>query len=114
MPYLFWSILLFSSISFLVYGGFCVLTDKMNPEFERYGFLKYQKLIGVLEILGALGLLLGYFIPLLLTISSLCLSLLMLSALMVRIKINDPFMLHLPALFLLSANTYIFFKSFEF
>jgi uncharacterized membrane protein YphA (DoxX/SURF4 family) len=80
----------------------------MDLEFERYGYAKYQKAIGILEILGALGLLLGYFNNILLAISSLGLSLIMLGAIFVRIKIKDPFILHIPAIVLFLANVYLF------
>ncbi len=111
MSYIFLTLFLFSSLSFLFYGGICLFTKKMNSEFERYGFAKYQKLIGILEILGALGLLLGYFNKILLATSALCLSLVMLSAILVRIKIKDPFILHLPAILLFFINLYLFYTT---
>lgn len=63
--------------------------------------------IGILEMLGALGLLAGFKIPLLMFISATGLGLLMIAALGIRIKIKDRFLQTLPALFLLCLNFYI-------
>ena len=41
------------------YGFLCLTTDHMSEEFKRYGLTKYKKLTGVLEILGAIGLIVG-------------------------------------------------------
>ena len=113
MPYLFFLAFLLSIVSFLFYGGLCILTNKMNAEFERYGFLKYQRLIGLLEILGALGLVIGYFYKGIFIMSSFCLTLLMFSAVLVRIKIKDPYILWTPALFLFLVNLYLCYFAFR-
>lgn len=80
----------------------------MKLEFKRYGLEKFRTLTGVLEILGGLGLLIGLEYKLILQLSSLGLCLLMLSGLVVRIKIKDPFVQTLPALILFLVNLYIF------
>ena len=61
----------------------------MINEYERWGFSKFRKLISFLQILGACGLLLGLYVNFVLIISSLGLSLMMFSAIIVRIYIND-------------------------
>lgn len=81
----------------------------MKNEFKRFELEKYGLLSIILEILGALGLLIGlYFKPILL-FSSGGLALLMLFGLLVRIKTKDSFWVSIPALFYMGLNAYIFF-----
>lgn len=52
-----------SIVLFLYYGLAVLVSDAMVTEFERFGLLRFRKFTGVLELLGALGLVLGYFVP---------------------------------------------------
>jgi hypothetical protein len=83
----------------------------MKEEFDRYGLSRFQKLTGLLEVLGALGLLLGLKFKILLTISSSGLALLMLLGFGVRIKIKDSFIQSFPAFFYMLLNFFIFYKT---
>jgi hypothetical protein len=62
-----------------------------------------------LEILGAVGLLVGLFFNPVLLISSGGLAILMLLGLIVRIKIKDSLWISLPAIFYMCLNAYIFY-----
>ena len=53
------AIIAFTGISFLVYGFNSLTSKRMVNEFKRWGFSKYRKLISFLQILGAIGLILG-------------------------------------------------------
>lgn len=81
----------------------------MKAEFERWGFLNHRFTIGTFQILGGLGLLLGLMIPYLLLISSLALTLMMLVAILVRIRIKDELLKIIPALFYMMINGIIFY-----
>lgn len=83
----------------------------MKKEFKRYGLSNFQTLTGSLEILGALGLLIGLKYKLVLMISSTGLSLLMLLGFGVRIKIKDSFVQSFPAFFYMFLNFYILYKT---
>ena len=83
----------------------------MKEEFDRYGLSRFQKLTGLLEVLGALGLLLGLKFKILLTISSSGLAILMLLGFGVRIKIKDSFIQSFPAFFYMLLNFFIFYKT---
>jgi len=83
----------------------------MQNEFERFGLPKFAIFIGVLEILGGLGLLVGLKIPEILLLSSGGLALLMLLGVGVRIKIKDSVLLATPAFLLMLLNLYIFVVS---
>lgn len=99
--------------AFFFYGWACIRDAAMVAEFERYGLARLRKLTGSLEMLGALGLAVGYFIPLSLTLASAGLSLLMLMGVATRLRIRDSFLATLPALVLLLMNAFIFTVSIQ-
>ncbi|MGZ5254454.1 MAG: DoxX family protein, partial [Flavitalea sp.] len=100
------ALILISSLSFLSYGIAYFTSTKMKSEFKRFGLEKAGALTAVLEILGAVGLLIGFkYYPILL-ISSGGLAILMLLGVAVRIKIKDAFWVTLPALFFMILNGY--------
>jgi len=83
----------------------------MKNEFKRFKLEKLGLLTIVLEIIGALGLLIGlWYLPLLL-LSSGGLALLMLLGLIVRIKLKDSLWITLPAFFFMILNTYILLEA---
>jgi uncharacterized membrane protein YphA (DoxX/SURF4 family) len=104
---------LVSSVSFLIYGISFFVTPHMKAEFKRFGLEQYGVLTAVLEILGAIGLVVGLAIHPILLISSGGLAVLMLLGLVVRIKVKDGIGASLPALFLLLLNSYILLKSLQ-
>lgn len=104
-------LILLSSLCFLGYGIEYFMSPKMKNEFKRFGLEKVGTLTAVLEILGALGLLVGMKFQLILLISAGGLSLLMFCGVIVRIKCKDSVWVSLPALFFMGLNAYIFFIS---
>ena len=104
-------LILFSSISFLIYGISWFTSSQMKREFTRFGLEKFGLLTAVLEIAGALGLLAGLMINFILLISSGGLALLMFFGVLVRLKVKDSLWVSLPALFYLVINLYIFLTS---
>lgn len=79
----------------------------MKREFERYQFSRYRTLTGTLQILGALGLLIGVYYKPLLILASGGLAGMMLTAVGIRRKIGDPWLAKVPAIFYLAVNLYI-------
>ena len=80
----------------------------MSEEFRRYGLSKFKKLTGVLEILGAIGLVVGFkFYPILLLASG-GLSTLMFLGVVTRIRVRDPWFQIIPAFVLMIVNLLIF------
>ncbi|MBT4703929.1 MAG: hypothetical protein HN728_12335 [Flavobacteriales bacterium] len=102
---------LVSSFSFFAYAFSYFKAPYMKNEFKRFGLEKLGLITVILEILGALGLLVGLKFYLFLAISSLGLALLMLVGLTVRIKLKDSVWVSLPAFFYMILNTYIFWMS---
>ncbi|WP_310559611.1 hypothetical protein [Flavobacterium sp.] len=105
---------LVSSISFIFYGISYFISPHMKNEFERFKLEKLALLVILLEILGALGLLLGLWYEPLLLVSSGGLGLLMFLGLIVRMKLKDSLWISLPALFYMGLNAYIFYLALRF
>ena len=102
---------LFSGIAFVAYGLSVFFSSKMQNEFNRFKLQKYSALVGVLELLGGLGLLVGLFYNPVLVISSLGLALLMFLGVVTRIRIKDTVKSTIPAAFFLFLNTYLFIQN---
>lgn len=98
----------FSSLAFIYFGINCFYSKFIILEFKRYELPAYRKLTGFLQLIGAIGLLIGlYFNPILLLLASIGLCLLMLSGLIVRIKIKDSFIKSSPAFTFAVLNLFI-------
>ena len=113
MNYLFISCVLISSFSFLAYSISYFILPHMKNEFKRFNIEKLGLLIIILEILGALGLLIGLQFKPFLLISSGGLAILMFLALMIRIKFKDSLLISLPAIFYMILNLCIFYLGFN-
>jgi hypothetical protein len=98
----------FSGISFLGFGASCLTSAYMKAEFLRYGHQGERVRIGILQILGGLGLILGYYLsPLLATAAAACLCLMMAYGVRVRIRIRDSLWQTMPAFFYAVLNLYL-------
>jgi uncharacterized membrane protein YphA (DoxX/SURF4 family) len=104
-------LILISSLSFIGYGIAYFKSPQMKSEFKRFGLEKAGTLTAVLELLGAVGLLVGLKIHLILLISAGGLAVLMFLGVAMRIKVKDSLWIALPALFFMILNSYIFFMS---
>lgn len=107
MP-LFVAAVLLSSLSFIGYGFTYFTSAHMKEEFVRFGLPGLGTLTAVFQMLGAAGLIAGFWFPILLILASGGLALMMLLGLAVRIKVKDSLWVSLPALFFFVLNTGIF------
>ena len=96
-----------SVLLFLYYGLAVLLSDAMVKEFERFGMLRFRKFTGVLELLGAVGLALGYFVPYLTVVAAGGLALLMALGVAIRIRCRDSLVDALPATVMMVMNIFI-------
>lgn len=101
-------LVLFSGVSFIIYGCLFFLSPQMRNEFKRFGLEKFATLTGTLELLGGVGVLVGLKFNFILLISSGGLALLMLLGFGVRLKIKDGLWLTMPSLFFMLLNLYVF------
>ena len=96
-----------SILAFLFYGLHVLFTDAMAAEFQRYGLAGFRKLTGVVEVLGALGLIAGYFVPVLVVAAAGGLALLMALGVGVRFRSGDSVGQALQALAMFAINLFI-------
>ena len=88
---------LFCALSFLGYGISCLTSQHMIAEFQRYGIPQFCKLTGQLQILAAIGLLLGYWQAWIGATAAAGIALQMACGLALRIRIGDTWIKCLPA-----------------
>jgi uncharacterized membrane protein YkgB len=101
------AITLFSAISFLAYGTGCFTSRHLEREFVRFGLASLRQLIGFLQICGALGLLAGFRYPLFGQTAAGALAVMMMLAILIRIKISDSFLKTTPAILYFAVNGYL-------
>jgi uncharacterized membrane protein YphA (DoxX/SURF4 family) len=97
-----------SMVLFFYYGVSVLVSEAMVEEFEKFGLIRFRRVTGVLEVLGAVGLMLGYFIPPLVIAASGGLTLLMILGVAVRYRAGSTLLQALPALVMALINVYIF------
>lgn len=96
-----------SACVFFSYGLSCLISSKQIIEFERYGLSHLRRLTGILEMAGAVGLAIGFVYDPLRVVSAGCLALLMVFAVIARLRISDSLFAMLPAFILLLLNVFI-------
>jgi len=108
---IFIALVVFSGVSFVIYGGLLFTSPVMQNEFKRFELERFTRLVGLLEILGGIGLLVGLKFQLILLIASGGLAILMLLGFGVRLKMKDGLWLSFPSIFFMFLNVYIFLKT---
>ena len=104
-------VIIFTAVSFIIYGYSSFISRRMKSEFKRWGYNNQRKTVGFLQILGGVGFLLGLKINLLLVLTSFCFIIMMTSAILIRIKIKDNITDILPAITYLFLSILIFYNS---
>ena len=102
-------IILFVSLSFIFYALNAIFSKKMKDEFTRWGFQKYRILISFVQLLSGFFLLLSFFYPFLVIYCSSVFFIMMIGAVLVRIRVKDSFLHTLPALFYFFLNAIIIY-----
>lgn len=95
------------------FGFGYLVSGSMQAEFQRYGLGSYRVFAAVLQLSGGAGQLLGFTYPRLGGLASGGLALMMLSAVIVRLKIGDSLLQMIPALFYLLVDLYLLQASFR-
>ena len=105
-------LILFSALSFLGYGLACFFSSDLRREFDRYRLPSQRTLVGTLQLAAAIGLVAGLHQPWIGHAASGGLALMMLVAVVVRIKIKDTLLQTTPALLYLALNAYLGWAAF--
>lgn len=95
---------LLSAGSFCYFGAACIWQARLREEYERYGIPHLRVPIGLLELLGATGVVIGLVVGPLGAAAALGLCVLMVSGVVVRIRLRDPLVRMLPAVSLAALN----------
>ena len=106
------TLIIFSAISFLSYGLACFFSSYMEREFVRYRFASQRAIIGGFQLCAAIGLLVGLSQPWMGRAASAGLTVMMLVAIGVRVRIKDTFWQMTPAIFYLLLNAYLCLSAF--
>ena len=88
---------LVSGLSFLYYGFGVLLRTALRGEFDRYGMSDVRRFVGLMEVLGGAGVLLGLAIAPLGAVAAAGLTAIMTLGLIVRLRIHDAPRLMVPA-----------------
>lgn len=88
---------LISGLSFLFYGFRVSFQTASKEEFERFGVPAMRRFVGLMEVLGAVGVMLGLAFAPLGALAAGGLAALMVCGLVVRIRVHDAFRLMVPA-----------------
>ena len=105
-------LILFSGISFIIYSFHSILSKRMMLDFSRWGIANLRFLVAAFQMLGGIGLLLGIYYVWLLCLASFFLTLMMIAAIIIRIKVKDSFLMTLPAIMYAVLNCIICYTSF--
>ena len=100
-----------SAISFFYYSINSFFSNRLILEFERWGYKKYRNIIAVSQLIASIGLFIGIYYPILTSIMSFLLLVMMVGAIFVRLKIKDKLLEIFPAFFYAILNLSIFIKS---
>ena len=101
----------FSAISFIFYSINSLYSKRLISEFDRWGYGKFRILIASFQLLAGIGFIIGLYFSFLVSIVSFLLSVMMLVAIFVRIKVKDDVIEIFPAIFYASLNLIIFYNS---
>ena len=101
----------FSAISFIFYSINSLYSKRLISEFDRWGYGKFRFLIASFQLLAGIGFIIGIYFSFLVSIVSFLLSVMMLFAIFVRIKVKDNTIEMIPAAFNALLNLFIFYNS---
>ena len=103
------TLILSSAFSFFFYSIRSFVSKDMIEEYSRWGFKKSRKKIAFFQFLSAIMLIIGIYNLPLLALTSCLLGVMMIGAIIVRVKIKDSFIDTLPAIFYSVINFTIFY-----
>ena len=83
----------------------------MVSEYSRWGYSDQRILLGFTQLMGGIGLFVGIYNSIILSIVSFLLTFMMITAVFVRIKIKDSLTNMFPAIFYSALNFIIFYNS---
>ena len=101
----------FSAISFIFYSINSLYSKRLISEFDRWGYGKFRFLIASFQLLAGIGFIIGIYFSFLIIVVSFLLTVMMLVAIYVRIKVKDNLIEIFSAIFYSLLNMIIFYNS---
>jgi len=98
---------IFSALSFIFYGIMSFTSNIMKSEFNRWGISKFRIIVGIAQLSGGFGLLLGFYFPIMTVLSSLGLTVLMFLGFILRLIVKDGIVKSSPAFIYIIIILYI-------
>ncbi len=106
----YWALISINTLAFIFYGLECLLSKKMADKFKRFGLTDFHRIqTGILELLGAVGSIVGLLLPSVGMVSTAGLGTLMLLAFMQRVKNKESLGASSPSLLFFLLYTFLFF-----
>ena len=106
------ALILISAFSFFFYSMRSIFSRNMILEYSRWGLKRARIFISLSQFISALFLIIGFWNSYLLLISSFFLTVMMIFAILVRIKIRDSLLDSVPAVFYALLNLSICYSTF--
>lgn len=97
-----------SAIAFTYYGFRCLRSSEARQEYRRYGISRFRVMNGVLQLLGATGVMVGLVFSPLGAAAALGLAAMMALGLITRVRLGDAPRLMIPAASLCVLNSVLF------
>ena len=107
----FFVLVLFTGLSFVAYGVNSFISKRMKSEFQRWNLKKDRKAIASCQLICGVALLFGLEWNIMLVLSSSFLGVMMLVAIVVRIKVKDNISDILPAFAYLVLSAIILYEA---
>ena len=104
---------LITIVAFILYGLLTLFNEGMEKEFERLQIPQFKLLVGVTQLVGAGGLLCGWWLPWLGVVAAGGLCLQMIAGIMVRTLVKDNWVQAIQAALFALANGYLVLQFFE-
>jgi len=95
---------LLSALLFFYFGAACIWQARLRDEYRRYGIPEWRVPVGVLQLLGASGVLVGLAVAPIGAAAALGLCLLMVLGVILRVRLRDTLVRMLPAISLAVLN----------
>ncbi len=101
---------IFSAISFIFYGVLSFFSKAMKSEFIRWKISQFRVIVGMAQLCGGFGLIIGFYVPIFTLLASFGLSILMLLGFILRIMVKDGMLKSFPSFFYFLINVIILFN----
>lgn len=107
-------VIILDSVFFVFYGIHCFISKKLASDFKRFKLPDSQRILtGMLQLFASVGLLIGFYIPIIGLLAAGGLGLMMLVAFIYRVKMHDSAVETAPSVLFMVLNFWIMIFYFD-